>query len=76
MAVVTCAQTGSTLLNASDVVRRMADVTKVWEGLRGYEEQNRERGGDVVRSGPMTGGAKGASVCVECTSTYSEKQLH
>lgn len=27
-AVVTCAQMGSTLLNASDIVRRTADVTK------------------------------------------------
>lgn len=75
MAIVTCAQTGSTLLNALDIVRRIADVTKVREGLCGYEEQNR-RGERGVRSSPMTGGAKGANVCAECTSTYSEKRLH
>lgn len=68
------AQTGSMLLNALDIVRRMADVTKVQEGLRGYEERNRE--GKAVRSGPMTGDAKGASMCAEYASTYSEKRLH
>jgi len=32
--------------------------------------------GNAVCSDPMTGGAKGASVCAKCTSTYSEKRLH
>lgn len=62
MAVVIRAQTGSERrFSASDVARRMADVTKGWTRASRGEIEGRRRG----RSGSMTGVAKGASVCAE-----------
>jgi len=52
--VITCVPTGSTLLNALDIVRRM--VTKMRERLCGYEEQNRK--GERGMFGPDDGRCK------------------
>lgn len=74
---ITRAEMGWTSLNVSVVVRRMADVTKTKEGLRGYDgTESREEARVIESDDGRRKRSECVCVCVECTSTYSEKRLH